>query len=1306
MFATVFTHSVWIGFLVPTAFGDWPTHRGNSQRTAYREQTIASKEWRPQWINQDLDTPSPAWPAPARGSLWQRLTSIEARVTDDRGDVPLIATDGGGQTHVIVGSAGTDRLISLDPQTGQLQWQFVADGPIRYAPSIDNGVVWFGSDDGMVRAIDLSTGSLHWETRVGPTMPKIVGNSRLISPHPIRTSVLVENGRAHATAGLFPSQGVYSVALNADTGQVVWRRRTQRSPQGYLLADHRQRLVIPCGRSTPFMVSMDSGRYVSECPSAGGTFCMLTREAFFSGPGNHGEVQSYPQLPDVKMLPIQGRSVAAGNGLLWTADGTKLQCIDLSKQITEQDDALIWSVDCHAQQAMIVSGSQQSPCVFVAAENRIEIYDGRTGHAITRLETANAEEQIHYLAVSGAKSPDEKDTLVATTSAGRIVCWHGAKAGSTEANWPSLPLETPGPDTATETIEHSVRAAVAQLPCDAGLALLLNDDSAQFAEELLRTTRLNVVSVVQDRAARDALRTHFLSRRLYGKRITVLHCSDDELPFSPRLFNLVMETRAIENVDQRTQELLPMVDAGNGVVWVRGQAPQKSPPLIGGGIWRHQYAAPSNTSDSGDALVGAADTFRLQWFGGVGPSRMPDRHLRAQAPLAAGSTMVLHGDEWLIGVDPANGIERWQQKLPIDAMRYVMPFDSGYSCLTKDGSTLHTATAANILAINAYTGEQIHTTELPPNASGLRWGCLSETHGNLLASCMKPTAARLNLTTSIARLNTEHSQAGPSITEDEQTHAVGPQRLDRATLRQEYTSDDYDSNRPLVCSRILVSLQSDGKLQWSHPSRGVIPNGSISVDADGSRIVFIEGTSEDCRRHATDRIPVPTIGEQADVVCLNATTGETVWRQPLAWPNAKNILYTQIVDGLVVLATSESKPAGAFYHVRVVNLQEGRTVWESEHAHVTGGLGHGEQVHHPLALRQKSGSVHLIVEPYLYDLHTGNRIVPEGAEADWALKRPGHSCGTLSGAGNCVFFRATNPTVLNLSRSDDQQFQKLSPSRPGCWINMLPVSGRLLIPEGSASCVCSFPLQTSMGFVPLNNHDRDRELPLLADFPDLASEALTELYAWDFRRPANSQQSTADDSSVSPAVGNLPLQAPQPIVQAADGIVLDGKQWLATDLSHADLPAMPATISIEARVSVASSTPQWSGLVGAFQDNGSFERGCLLGIHKDHFFFAIASEQRPALTYLEAPAELEHDRFYHVLGTYDGNMMRLYIDGKLRAVSSAQGGAVIYEQKSWLAAGIYKDNNEHFPLQGTLSFASIFRGAIPSEQVQQRAESN
>jgi hypothetical protein len=41
-----------------------------------------------------------------------------------------------------------------------------------------------------------------------------------------------------------------------------------------------------------------------------------------------------------------------------------------------------------------------------------------------------------------------------------------------------------------------------------------------------------------------------------------------------------------------------------------------------------------------------------------------------------------------------------------------------------------------------------------------------------------------------------------------------------------------------------------------------------------------------------------------------------------------------------------------------------------------------------------------------------------------------------------------------------------SESRPGCWINIIPVGGLVLIPEASSGCSCPYPVQTSIALAP------------------------------------------------------------------------------------------------------------------------------------------------------------------------------------------------------------------------------------------------
>ncbi len=1023
------------------AKADWPEFRGNQQRTSYSSQRIEAKHWSPNWTSSYFSQPQPAWPAPAKASLWQKLSTIEARVTDDASDVPLLAKDRNGKLHLLVASSANDRLVSFDVALPKIHWEYVANAPIRYAPSIQDGIAYVGSDDGHVVAIDISNGKIIWRAQIGPAMPWIVGNNRLISPHPIRTGVMAVGDHVFATAGLFPSQGVYAVALNRKDGSVIWRRRIQKSPQGYLLSTPNERIYVPSGRAKPFALDAETGRVLFDLPSPGGSFCMLTPDAFFAGPGNKPNVQVKPNAKGAKMLSFGGRQVAAGAGMIWTANGTKLTCVaadSLSKKTLEPR----WSVDCKGDQALTVCGDERHARLFVAHGNKIEVFDAIEGKKIAELETSDKSDQIRYVAVS-KKHGSIPETIAATTMSGRIYTWKGGPTKPLTDRFTQQREEIN--DHLDSLIEKRVRRWNAQLKCDRGWALLINENQGEITSSLLRQTNLNVAVLLDDPKDVRKLQNLFQVRKTYGHRVSVqLINPKNPLPYAPGLFNLVVERKPSSAI--KANDLRPMLVQGSGIFF--DSKNQMTGPIRnqkGHGTWRHQYGSLSNQADGQDELVGSAGSFRLQWFGGVGPSRMPDRHLRGPSPLAAKSSMVLQGDGVLIGVDPANGTERWQLKMPERAMRYVTPYDGPYSCLTANGEQLFVSARSEIWNVDAFRGTIHQKFSATQFGEDLVWGYLAESNRSLFATLMKPSAPRTALDTK---------------------------------TRYTFVNSDYNSDRPLVTSRHMVRLTTSGKKYWKYSPGGIILNSAIAFSDDHSRVFLVVGKSQDCLEHKSDRIPLPVILQDAELVCLNASDGSEVWKKPLVWADAKNMLYVQTVDDQIVLTSSKSLKGKAKYLIRVLSFRDGSLSWQAEHDHVKGGLFHGEQVHHPVILHRPNGQIVLVAEPFFYDMKTGKRVLPEGAESNWAIRRPGHSCGTLTGSGNCLFFRASNPTVLNLGVPGGKSFTALAPTRAGCWINMIPACGKLLIPEGSASCVCQYSLQTSMAFEPLREKNA---IPILED---------------------------------------------------------------------------------------------------------------------------------------------------------------------------------------------------------------------------------
>jgi outer membrane protein assembly factor BamB len=222
-------------------------------------------------------------------------------------------------------------------------------------------------------------------------------------------------------------------------------------------------------------------------------------------------------------------------------------------------------------------------------------------------------------------------------------------------------------------------------------------------------------------------------------------------------------------------------------------------------------------------------------------------------------------------------------------------------------------------------------------------------------------------------------------------------------------------------------------------------------------------------------------------VHLDSLTGQELWRRSMGsfMAAADNVIYLTR-SGSTLVATGSllnSKASDTEYRIEAISAANGETLWQRSHLEgKPGAYSHGEQNHHPVILKSAGW---VIAEPYAYRLEDGEVLTvdPAGQEK-WKLVRPGHSCGTITAGAECLFFRANNPTSLDMrtafqfaeqkrldpkrvDQAADWEFEKLAPTRPGCWINIIPAGGLALIPEASSGCVCHYSLQTSMAFLPV-----------------------------------------------------------------------------------------------------------------------------------------------------------------------------------------------------------------------------------------------
>ncbi len=265
---------------------DWPTYRGDNARSSASAAKI-HPELSLHWTYKPTHPPKLAWPKPAE--------EIH-RMDFDRA---YYVTSANGLVYF--GGSADDQVCALDLETGQVRWRFFTGGPVRFAPTVWKDRVYAGSDDGYVYCLSGTDGKLVWRYRPGPSEQKLMGNGRMISMWPIRTSVVVDDGVVYFAAGVFPYEGIYLTAIRADDGRVVWKNDTFGdkahelsfggiTPQGYLLAS-KQVLYVPAGRAMPALFDRGTGQFRGLCSAGGktgGTWALLTEDHLIAGVDHSG----------------------------------------------------------------------------------------------------------------------------------------------------------------------------------------------------------------------------------------------------------------------------------------------------------------------------------------------------------------------------------------------------------------------------------------------------------------------------------------------------------------------------------------------------------------------------------------------------------------------------------------------------------------------------------------------------------------------------------------------------------------------------------------------------------------------------------------------------------------------------------------------------------------------------------------------------------------------------------------------------------------------------------------------------------
>ena len=107
-------------------------------------------------------------------------------------------------------------IYAVGAYSGSLIWNFTTNAPVVSSPAVANGMVYTGGDDGYVYCLNAYTGARIWQTFVNGDLPFAYGDIVL------KSSPVVSGGIVYVG-----SLDGYLYALDANTGTVVWKFQTQ-----------------------------------------------------------------------------------------------------------------------------------------------------------------------------------------------------------------------------------------------------------------------------------------------------------------------------------------------------------------------------------------------------------------------------------------------------------------------------------------------------------------------------------------------------------------------------------------------------------------------------------------------------------------------------------------------------------------------------------------------------------------------------------------------------------------------------------------------------------------------------------------------------------------------------------------------------------------------------------------------------------------------------------------------------------------------------------------------------------------------
>lgn len=1089
-----------------TARADWPTHRHDVRRTGCSPEDCPAAELGAAWTHNTGSAPRPAWAGAAKYDAFGNVFNIKSMRNYDPVFHPVIAAG-----SVLYGSSVDHGVHCLDLDTGRQRWTFTTSGPVRVAPTVVDGLVYFGSDDGVVRAVTLAAGREVWSFRPPADAGQVIHEGNVVSLLPCRTGVLVDGDSAYAAFSLLPWKQSLLVALDRRTGAATFTRDLEGlTLEGPMLAT-ADRLLCPQGRIAPLAFDRAAGLPQGNLPGGGGCTVVIGADGrVFHGPGNKSP-RIYVSDPGWRkhLADYEGASaLVADQDANYVISGG-----DLVKIEGGDKPRLAWKVPCSCPFELIKAGDH----LFAGGRDEVAAFRAADGECVWRasirgrgfglasaagrLVVSTDEGVIHAFAVGGkaveAVAPRGAEPVPgppAKPEPGAVVPAIGPWlrfTGSDRAvvRWrsnrpvPSL-VRLDGPDGGREfgapepVTEHRVEltglrrdlayryrivdrspageATSAAHDCD----LFFNDfqrpappDSAGTAGDSLADRLVAAVpegiDVCLVWGSGDGRLAAALAERSQAR---VIGCDDDPERVATARAALVGRglygSRAVILPVPSLRTPLDVERFADLAVVTGPEAAAALPLVRPGGL-----VAVSDAGAAAAEAAGFTDAGRLADATGW-------RLLRRPTPPGQGSWTHQYGgsDNTAYGGESLGGARAADDLRPLWIGR-PGPRDQADRSGRKPsplaaGGRLYVQGLDRITALNASNGTLLWRLEIPDLArfnvprDCSNW-CADETHVYAVVRdhCWKIRGR------------------------DGEVEAMFPVTVGR---RPEWS---YDWGYVARAGALVIgsSVKQGTRLTdfWGGAGWYDDKAGAATAKICSDRIFAIDAASGTHRwAYGRGQILNSTItvadGTVSFVECRHPAIEKTdthrvaaaeVWLdQHLVALDAESgaVRWERPIDTadgnvLFHLAATPERlvlvSSDIRYHVHAFDAATGRPVWTQQFDWPSDH--HGGHMSRPAIVGGK-----VFVRPRVLDLATGELL---------AERMPGGGCGSYAATDASLVFRAGNVTIWDAATGTTTSWHRL---RPDCWISTIPAGGLLLSPEGGGGCSCGSWLETSIAFMP------------------------------------------------------------------------------------------------------------------------------------------------------------------------------------------------------------------------------------------------